>query len=200
MFESVDRWLRDAIYAGGSSAVWIDVVLAFTFLGSGWMLLGLLPIFFVPRMRARAAALLVTLAVTSGVVAAVKMFAGRVRPWQAQAFAHAVPIELPTDPSFPSGHAAGSFAFAAFIGAFNRRAGVALAGLAALIALSRVALGVHYATDVAAGALLGTALGSFGARLATVLAARVTPAIAPANVAAPGPGVDEPAPRQPPSV
>jgi undecaprenyl-diphosphatase len=181
MFESADRWLLDAVYAGGSSAAWLSVVLFVTFLGSGWMLFGLLPCFFMPRLRFRAAALLATLAVTSAVVASAKTLAGRVRPYQAFTFAHAVPIELPTDPSFPSGHAAGSFAFAAFIGATNRRAGLVLAGLATLIALSRVALGVHYPSDVAVGALLGGVLGSLGARLFAMRARSATPDVAPAK-------------------
>jgi undecaprenyl-diphosphatase len=145
------------------------------------MLFGLLPCFFMPRLRFRAAALLATLAVTSAVVASAKTLAGRVRPYQAFTFAHTVPFELPTDPSFPSGHAAGSFAFAAFIGATNRRAGLVLAGLATLIALSRVALGVHYPSDVAVGALLGGVLGSLGARLFAMRVRSATPDAAPAK-------------------
>ena len=164
MLDSADLWLLRVMYAGGAGQVWLGVVLLVTFLGSGWMLVGLLPLFFTKR-RAPAAILLVTLAVTSGVVATAKMFAGRVRPCHALAWMHALPIELPTDPSFPSGHAAGSFAFATFILTRHRRAGLALAALATLVALSRVALGVHYPSDVAAGALLGAALGSMGARL-----------------------------------
>jgi undecaprenyl-diphosphatase len=108
--------------------------------------------------------LLVTLAATSVVVASAKALAGRVRPCHTHAWLHALPIALPTDPSFPSGHAAGSFAFAAFVFTTHRRAGFALSCVALLIALSRVALGVHYPSDVAAGALLGTLLGWAGAR------------------------------------
>jgi undecaprenyl-diphosphatase len=193
MFESADRWLLDAIYAGGSSAAWLGIVFFVTFLGSGWMLFGLLPCFFMPRLRFRAGALLATLAVTSAVVASAKTLAGRTRPYQALTFAHPVPFELPTDPSFPSGHAAGSFAFAAFIGASSRRAGMALAGLATLIALSRVALGVHYPTDVAAGAVLGGLLGSLGARLFARRAGSPRPDVVAAKD-------ESTAERQPPSV
>jgi undecaprenyl-diphosphatase len=163
MFDSADLWLLRAVYAGGSGPIWLDVVLLVTFLGSGWMLLGLVPLFFT-RMRAGATTLLVTLVATSCVVASAKALAGRVRPCHALAFANALPIELPTDPSFPSGHAAGSFAFAAFVFAVHRRAGLAFAGLAILVALSRVALGVHYPSDVVAGAFLGGVFGWMGAR------------------------------------
>ena len=57
--------------------------------------------------------------------------------------------------SFPSGHAATSFACATVLSAFAPRRRVAFFLLATLIALSRLYNGVHYPTDVVAGALLG---------------------------------------------
>lgn len=59
------------------------------------------------------------------------------------------------DPSFPSDHAAAAFAIAVAVFAFSRRAGGALLAVAVLIAVSRVALGVHYPVDVLAGAAVG---------------------------------------------
>jgi undecaprenyl-diphosphatase len=61
--------------------------------------------------------------------------------------------------SFPSGHAASSFACAVVLAAFVPRFRVALYVLAALIAFSRCYVGVHYPLDVVAGALLGLLLG-----------------------------------------
>jgi undecaprenyl-diphosphatase len=57
--------------------------------------------------------------------------------------------------SFPSGHTATSFACATVLAAFVPRLRVPLFVLAALIALSRIYNGMHYPTDVLAGALLG---------------------------------------------
>jgi undecaprenyl-diphosphatase len=57
--------------------------------------------------------------------------------------------------SFPSGHAATSFACATVLSAFVPRLRVPFFVLATLIALSRVYNGLHYPTDVLAGALLG---------------------------------------------
>jgi len=59
----------------------------------------------------------------------------------------------------PSGHATTSFALA---GALQRRW---MWAVAAISALSRVAIGVHYPSDVLAGAALGGALGWAAARL-----------------------------------
>ncbi len=60
-----------------------------------------------------------------------------------------------TDQSFPSEAAAVGFAFATAIWIGNRRAGLALGFLAFLWAFSRVYCGVHYPSDVVAGALIG---------------------------------------------
>ena len=57
--------------------------------------------------------------------------------------------------SFPSGHATTAFALAAVIGFVSPRWYYPGLALAAAIAVSRVALGVHYTSDVVAGAILG---------------------------------------------
>jgi membrane-associated phospholipid phosphatase len=66
----------------------------------------------------------------------------------------------PSSPSFPSGHAATSFTGASAIGAIAPRTRAPLVAAAALMAFTRSYLGVHYPSDVIAGALLGNALGS----------------------------------------
>ncbi len=71
-------------------------------------------------------------------------------------------ISTPTSLSFPSAHASSSFA-AARAYAPLLPAGP-LYATAAAMALSRVYLGVHYPSDIAAGALLGTVVGARGAR------------------------------------
>jgi len=64
-------------------------------------------------------------------------------------------MEVPTTSSFPSGHAATSFACALVLARFAPRLTIPLFVLAALIAFSRVYVGVHYPFDVLAGAALG---------------------------------------------
>ncbi|MGH2918230.1 MAG: phosphatase PAP2 family protein [Solirubrobacteraceae bacterium] len=67
-------------------------------------------------------------------------------------------IATPTALSFPSAHASSSFAAARAYSALMP--GAPLYAIALAMALSRVYLGVHYPSDIAAGALLGTIVGS----------------------------------------
>ncbi|WP_405915684.1 bifunctional phosphatase PAP2/diacylglycerol kinase family protein [Streptomyces sp. NBC_00728] len=61
----------------------------------------------------------------------------------------------PITTSFPSGHAASAAAFAAGVALESRGWGAVVAPLAAGVALSRVYTGVHFPSDVLAGAALG---------------------------------------------
>lgn len=64
------------------------------------------------------------------------------------------------DASFPSGHTGASFASAvAVYRRLPKRYGVLLLILAALIAFSRLYVGIHYPTDVLGGLVTGVALG-----------------------------------------
>lgn len=58
------------------------------------------------------------------------------------------------DPSFPSNHAAGSFALAFALFWKHRKAGSVLLIMAVFMALSRLYIGVHYPLDVLAGAFI----------------------------------------------
>ena len=61
----------------------------------------------------------------------------------------------PTDPSFPSNPAATAFAVAAGVFFWNRPLGIFAGVMGALWSVARVYAGVHYPTDVIAGAVLG---------------------------------------------
>jgi len=71
-------------------------------------------------------------------------------------------ISTPTSLSFPSAHASASFAAARAYASLLP--GEPLYAVAGAMALSRVYLGVHYPSDIAAGALLGILVGNTGRR------------------------------------
>jgi membrane-associated phospholipid phosphatase len=71
----------------------------------------------------------------------------------------------PEDTSFPSGHTAGSFAAAAALSCLYPKDRPLLLATAAAVGASRVYLGMHFPSDVLAGAAIGTALGLFTGRL-----------------------------------
>jgi undecaprenyl-diphosphatase len=60
--------------------------------------------------------------------------------------------------SFPSGHTLHAVSFTWIASSYYPEWALPLTGFAMLVALSRVILGLHYPTDVAAGAILGGAL------------------------------------------
>jgi undecaprenyl-diphosphatase len=64
-------------------------------------------------------------------------------------------IKHPANASFPSDHATGAFVIAAAIWFFRKKDGSIWLFFAACIALSRIWTGVHYPSDVIAGALIG---------------------------------------------
>jgi undecaprenyl-diphosphatase len=162
------------ILRGDRASPFAAVMVAATVLGSGWTSLGLLPLLALRRSRRFALMLAGGFVTTALAVVLVKAAVGRVRPWQALGLAPL--FDAPTDPSFPSGHAAGAFACALFVTTllvarppWSGRGRVLLVSAAfvlaaAAIALSRVYLGVHYPADVACGALLGGVFGHVWAR------------------------------------
>jgi undecaprenyl-diphosphatase len=69
-------------------------------------------------------------------------------------------VAVPTSLSFPSAHSASSFAAARGFSALAPALGGVLHAVAACMALSRVYLGVHYPSDIAVGAVLGSLIGN----------------------------------------
>ena len=87
----------------------------------------------------------------------IKLAVGRKRP-VVEDLPHL--MATPTGLSFPSSHSTSSFAAVQAYGRLLPRTPLLTA--AGAMAFSRLYLGVHYPSDVAAGAALGTVLGSFG--------------------------------------
>ncbi len=81
-------------------------------------------------------------------------------------------VAPPVSSSFPSGHAASAAAFVTGVALESRAAGLALAPLAAAVGYSRVHIGVHWPSDVVAGAGLGVAVGLATSHLEPTKASR----------------------------
>ena len=117
--------------------------------------LGLVALFLAgPRLR-RAA---VSAGLSAGVALIVAHFLAaaidRHRPFVDHPLAHNF-LAHASDPGFPSDHATGAFAIAFALVLRDRVIGIVALVLALLLSFGRVALGVHYPSDVFAGAVLG---------------------------------------------
>lgn len=90
-----------------------------------------------------------------------KRLTGRRRPCQIEP--HCWATLLPPDQfSFPSGHTMTAFAVAIPLALFYPTLMIGLLFCALSIAMSRILLGMHFLSDVVAGALIGTGLGYLG--------------------------------------
>ena len=130
-------------YAGSFGFVWLGV--AFAISGFSWSR---------PWLWTRVGAAILLAESASGML---KIVVERDRPPLSRPVPEPL-LESPSTFSFPSGHATVSFACATVLALALPRLRWPLYVLAALVAFSRVYVGVHYPFDVLAGAVLGVAL------------------------------------------
>jgi diacylglycerol kinase family enzyme/membrane-associated phospholipid phosphatase len=93
--------------------------------------------------------------------------------------------KYPKSQSMPSGHSASAAAFAVGVGLQSPMLGLALAPLAGLVGLSRVATGTHYPSDVAVGFGIGTAIAVLGGRLVPPIVEHNLPCADPLHIDGP---------------
>ena len=160
-WRTVDRGLLEWTYGLGLPGTPVEVVTHVATRGGVWLLAALLLAAFGRGLTRRTGAALLAGLVLHVLLleTALKSVVQRPRPCIALGIPLRDGIVDPATYSFPSGHSAASFLAAWVLGARFPRLRLPLLALAGLVAASRVALGAHYPTDVAAGAVLGSVLG-----------------------------------------
>lgn len=143
---AIDKWLSTVTHMGGATFTLVSALLCALLAPAPWSTTGW--------------QCLAAVAISHIPVAIVKRKFKRLRPYQAIPGVHTCPKPL-RDSSFPSGHTTAIFSW---IVPFMLAGGLwtfVIAPAALLIALSvawsRMYLGLHYPSDVAAGAVIGTA-------------------------------------------
>ncbi|MDB4939960.1 MAG: bcrC [Candidatus Doudnabacteria bacterium] len=126
------------------------------------------------RISARKAILLAGLAALVaryGIKTLIATFWSRNRPFIAHTV-HDIISKKDNQASFPSGHAIAMFAIASAVYAYNKKMGILMYTMATLTGICRIVVGVHYPSDIIAGAVLGALTGYL---LAKVLDKRIDP-------------------------
>ena len=124
--------------------------------GLFWILIAIVMLFF---KKTRPLGIMAGIALVFSVLinnVLIKPNVGRIRPYEVVDGLKLL-IEKQDDPSFPSGHSGASFAAAVvFLVKGPKKIGIPAIIMAALIAFSRLYVGVHYPTDVITGIITGT--------------------------------------------
>lgn len=172
---SILKWVHATFHA---KAVWLNYLMSgITWLGEfgiAAILLGAVLLIF-KKTRFAGFAVAVAFVVDVLVVNVIlKTAVNRPRPWteweEIVDFYSSVGVRRPTDTSFPSGHAAACFAGAVALTMRYKAKGIPALIVAALVAISRIYLCLHYPTDVLGGVLIGSACGVGGYYIARAIA------------------------------
>ena len=148
----------------------LDALILFSavFLGY-WMVLGVLALVAAtflyrhlnirsPDIEIAIVSLASALVARFGITELIRFFYLRPRPFEALADVNQL-LFREGGGSFPSGHAAFSFALAAVITFYYPKTGILFFVAAILISFARIAAGVHWPSDILGGAMIGISTG-----------------------------------------
>ncbi len=188
MIYTIDRAIFGALNSLAGVASFFDMAVRFSAVYLIFaMIAGVLALagLWAQKNREQAFFMLV-LAFVSGFVARVviaepvRIMVARSRPYEIMPVVHQL-VDHALGRSFPSGHATLAFAIAVAVFFVHRKAGVVFLFVAGIVSISRVIAGVHWPSDVAAGAILGmtTAWAAYRVMTRNDRALRVTASFLP---------------------
>lgn len=148
------------IVNGTLTAGWLDAIMPFVtekFNFAGAIIIAALMILVLGKRKDRIGLAVLILVVGTSDLATnlLKHLLGRIRPCNALEDVRLL-VGCGTSYSLPSGHATNIFAAMVFLTGRYRRFFPLFLGFAAVVAYSRVYVGVHYPIDIITGAALGT--------------------------------------------
>ena len=146
--------------------------------GIFWILIAIVMLFF---KKTRPLGMMAGIALVFSVLinnVLIKPNVGRIRPYEVVDGLKLL-IERQHDPSFPSGHSGASFAAAVvFLVKGPKKIGIPAIIMAALIAFSRLYVGVHYPTDVICGIITGTCCAIISFMIWSIVEKKASPKLA----------------------
>ena len=170
-------WLQENV----RSDVLTPIMKLITHLGDKgifWILLAIVLLFF---KKTRPLGIMAGIALVFSVLinnVLIKPNVGRIRPYEVVDGLKLL-IERQDDPSFPSGHSGASFAAAVvFLVKGPKKLGIPAIIMAALIAFSRLYVGVHYPTDVICGIITGTCCAIISFMIWSIVEKKASPKLA----------------------
>lgn len=159
---NIDLYLFNLINQFAGRWAWLDYFGIFCAEYLGYVLLFVLAIFLLINYKKYWQMVLESLiaaAFTRFVLAEIiRTIWFRTRPFISQNFVPLI-IQNADEASFPSGHATFFFALATIVYFYNKRLGIIFFIASFFIAIDRIFVGVHWPSDVFAGAILGILVG-----------------------------------------
>lgn len=171
---SIILWIQENIRAPWLDGVWLFI----THLGDEgylWIALGIVLLFW-KKTRPIGFTVLMSLVFDFLIInLSLKDLIGRPRPFVVNEAINPLITDVSPYKSFPSGHSGGSFAaMFALYRWVPKKIGIPALILAALVALSRLYVGVHYPTDILAGCLIGFICGTAACYLVQYIRSKKT--------------------------
>ncbi|GAB1370386.1 phosphatase PAP2 family protein [Candidatus Kapaibacterium sp.] len=159
IIQNIDTWLFYAINNGWSNSLF-DKIFPFITEVESWIMIYLFGFYFLFFKSGRtgkitAVTLILTIIIADQFSSSfLKEIFGRIRPCHVLGDVNLL-VGCGGGKSFPSSHAVNNFAAATVVTYFFKKNYLPFFAIAALVALSRVYVGVHYPIDIIAGSILG---------------------------------------------